>query len=100
LAYNAEKTLRDLGDKVPDDIKTEVEEKVAEVKTELEKETIDVPRLKELTDSLGQSLQKVGEAAYQAAGDASQGMPEETPDPGAADSEDNEDVVEGEFEDV
>jgi molecular chaperone DnaK len=100
LAYQADKTLRDLGDKVPEDVKTEVEAKIAEVKTELEKETIDVPRLKELTESLSLSLQKVGEAAYQAAGDAGQGMPGADPTPDQDQGGDSEDVVEGEFEDV
>ena len=97
LAYTAEKTLRDLGDKVPADLKSEVEAKVAEVRTELEKESIDTPRLKELTDALASSLHKIGEAAYQASGDAGAGMPGETPEQGG----DGEgDVVEGEFEDV
>ncbi len=100
LAYTADKTLRDLGDKVPEDIKTEVEAKVAEVKTELEKETIDTARLKDLTDSLSTSLQKVGEAAYQASGDADQGMPGAAPDADDEEGGDNGDVVEGEFEDV
>jgi len=100
LAYTADKTLRDLGDKVPADIKTEVEAKVAEIKTELEKDTIDIARLKELTDSLSTSLQKVGEAAYQASDDAGQGMPEAGPEVDDEEGGDNEDVVEGEFEDV
>ena len=97
LAYTAEKTLRDLGDKVPADLKSEVEAKVAEVRTELEKESIDTPRLKELTDALASSLHKIGEAAYQASGDAGAGMPGEAPDPGDTGEGD---VVEGEFEDV
>ncbi len=100
LAYNSEKTLQDMGDKVPADIKAEVEGKVAEVKSELEKETIDVPRLKELTEALGLSLQKVGEAAYQAATEAEQSMPGAGPDDSAGESDDEDDVVEGEFEDV
>jgi molecular chaperone DnaK len=100
LAYTADKTLRDLGDKVPADIKTEVEAKVAEIKTELEKDTIDTARLKELTDSLSTSLQKVGEAAYQASGDAGQGMPGADPEAGGEEGADDGDVVEGEFEDV
>jgi molecular chaperone DnaK len=101
LAYTAEKTLRDLGDKVPADVKSEVEAKVAEVKTELEKEPLDVARLKEVTEALSLSLQKIGEAAYQAAGEAGQGMPGAAPDDNETDSggEDG-DVVEGEFEDV
>ena len=100
LAYTADKTLRDLGDKVPEDIKTEVESKVAEVRAELEKETIDAARLRELTDSLSSSLQKVGEAAYQNAGEAGAGMPETDPGEGTVEGSDEGDVVEGEFEDV
>ena len=68
--------------------------------TELEKETIDTARLKEMTESLSLSLQKIGEAAYQAAGDAGQGMPGAEPEGDSGQSEDNGDVVEGEFEDV
>jgi len=102
LAYTADKTLQDLGDKVPEDIKTEVEGKIAEVRTELEQETIDAARLRELTDSLSTSLQKIGEAAYQGAGEAGAGMP--GAEPGSEDAGDGSgeegDVVEGEFEDV
>ncbi len=100
LAYTADKTLRDLGDKVPEDIKTEVESKVAEVRAELEKDPIDTARLQELTDSLSSSLQKVGEAAYQSAAEAGEDMPEEDPGEGTGKGGDEDDVVEGEFEDV
>ena len=99
LAYTADKTLRDLGDKVPADIKTEVEDKIAQVQAELEQENIDAAKLKELTESLSLSLQKIGEAAYQNVDDAGEGMP--GADPGEAPGEaSDEDVVEGEFEDV
>ncbi len=100
LAYTAEKTLQDLGDKVPADLKAEVEAKVAEVRSELEKETIDTARLKEISDALSTTLQKVGEAAYQTAGDPGQGMPGTGPETEGGEPDDNEDVVEGEFEDV
>ena len=100
LAYTAEKTLRDMGDKVPEDVKSEVEAKVADLKNELEKETIDVPRLKELSESLSLSIQKIGEAAYQAAEDMGQSMPGEEPAEGSSEADDEGDVVEGEFEDV
>ena len=98
LAYTAEKTLRDMGDKVPAEVKTEVEAKVTEVKAELEKEPIDVSRLKEVTEALSLSLQKIGEAAYQAAADAGESMPGAEPNEGEGGEED--DVVEGEFEEV
>ncbi len=101
LAYTAEKTLSDLGDKVPAEVRSEVEGKIADIRSELEKEDVDISRLKNLSDSLSQSLQQVGEAAYQAAGGAAQGGM-----PGAESGEQTEqpdeegDVVEGEFEDV
>jgi molecular chaperone DnaK len=100
LAYTADKTLRDLGDKVPADIKTDVESKVVELRTELEKETIDTARLRELTDSLSSSLQKIGEAAYQSAGEDSAGIPQADSGEGTNEGRDEDDVVEGEFEDV
>jgi molecular chaperone DnaK len=101
LAYTAEKTLSDLGDKVPAEVRSEVEGKIADIRSELEKEDLDISRLKSLSDSLSQSLQQVGEAAYQAAGGAAQGgMPgaESGEQPEQPDEEG--DVVEGEFEDV
>lgn len=100
LAYTADKTLRDLGDKVPADIKTDVESKVAELRTELEKEIIDTARLRELTDSLSASLQKIGEAAYQSAGEDSAGIPQADSGEGTNEGGDEDEVVEGEFEDV
>jgi len=100
MAYTADKTLRDLGDKVPEDIKTEVESKVAEVRAELEKDPLDTARLQELTDSLSSSLQKVGEAAYQSAAEAGEEMPEADSGKGTEEGSDEDDVVEGEFEDV
>ncbi|MEJ2411377.1 MAG: molecular chaperone DnaK [Anaerolineales bacterium] len=99
LAYSAEKTLNDLGDKVPADVKSDVQEKISAVRSELEKEETDTAKLKELTDTLSTSLQKVGEAAYQA-GETGQGMPGAAPEGGEGSESDEGDVVEGEFEDV
>ena len=100
LAYTADKTLRDLGDKVPAELKTEVEEKIAQVRTELEQESIDTAKLKELTESLSLSLQKIGEVAYQNVADAGEDMPGADPGDTPGEGNDEGDVVEGEFEDV
>ncbi len=100
LAYTAEKTLRDMGDQVPADVKSDVEAKIAAVRSELEKETVDTARLKELSDALSLSLQKIGEAAYQAAAETGQGMPGGAPDKEGDGGSEEGDVVEGEFEDV
>lgn len=63
LIFTAEKALKDGGDKVPAEVKTEVEDKVKALRETLEsgsKEDIEA-KTKELSDS----LQKIGEAAYQ-----------------------------------
>jgi len=62
LAYTAEKAIRDGGDKVPADIKTDVEEKikaVREVKDKDDKAAIDTA-----TEALSQAMQKIGSAVY------------------------------------
>jgi molecular chaperone DnaK len=62
-AYAAEKALREFGDKVPAEIKTEIETKVAEVKKTAESD--DVAAIKAATESLGQSIQKIGASVYE-----------------------------------
>jgi len=62
-AYAAEKALREFGDKVPAEVKSEVETKVAAVKKAAEGE--DVPAIKAATESLGESIQKIGASVYQ-----------------------------------
>src|SRR5438874_3936795 len=60
LAYQSEKTLRDLGDQVPAEIKSEVEGKVTEVREALGTE--DVERIKRSTEELNAAMQKIGQA--------------------------------------
>jgi molecular chaperone DnaK len=62
--YGAEKALSDLGDKVPAEIKAEVQAAVAEVKKLKDGE--DEPAIRKSVDALSQVVQKVGSAAYQA----------------------------------
>jgi len=62
-AYAAEKALKEFGDKVPAETKSEIETKVAEVKKVAEGE--DVPAIKAATESLSESIQKIGAAVYQ-----------------------------------
>ncbi len=62
LAYAAEKMLRDNADKVPEDLKTEVEGKIAQLRSALQSGDID--QIKRSTDELNESMQKVGAAVY------------------------------------
>ncbi|MFA6095486.1 MAG: molecular chaperone DnaK [Candidatus Paceibacterota bacterium] len=69
MLYTAEKSLKDAGDKVPADVKTEVEVKIADLKKA--KDGTDVAVIKSATEALSTSMQKIGEAmakAQQASG--------------------------------
>jgi molecular chaperone DnaK len=97
VAYSAEKTLKDLGDKVPAELKKQVEDKVAKVREVMGREDPDATR--NATEELNQVLQQVGTAAYQQAGPAT-GAPgaDAGPTPGSGPApEGGEDVVDGEF---
>jgi molecular chaperone DnaK len=92
LAYQAEKTLGELGDKAPADQKAEVEKDIAEVKEALKGD--DTDRIKAATEKLMQSFQAVGQAVYQQQASQQGGEGDQT---GGA--EGGEDVVEGEVVD-
>ena len=66
LIYTAEKSLKDYGDKVGDEIKKEVEEKVAALKEVKDKE--DLNAIKSNTEALSTSVQKIGEAMSKSTG--------------------------------
>jgi molecular chaperone DnaK len=95
--YTAEKAIKDLGDKIDDGLKKQVEEAVAKVKGLLDSDDADA--IKKATDELMEVVQSMGAAAYQAAGptvdEGSAG--DETP---PADEAGDEDVVDGEFKDA
>jgi molecular chaperone DnaK len=100
LAYQAEKALRDAGDKVPADVKSDVEQKVAAVKDALK--TDDTEKIKSAADALRQSSTKIGEAMYkadQAAQSQPSGEPEGEPAGATAgtDGAKKDDTIEGEF---
>jgi molecular chaperone DnaK len=61
--YGVEKVLSDLGDKVPAEIKVEVQAAVDDVKKA--KEGDDEPTIREALDALSQAVQKVSAGAYQ-----------------------------------
>ena len=93
--YTAEKTIRDLGDKIPGEMKEKVETETAKVREVMSSE--DAAVIRAATDALMSVVQELGAAAYQ----QSQAEPETGPseaktEPESGD-EDGEDVVEGEF---
>lgn len=69
LLYTAEKSLRDHGDKVPAETRTEIETKIKELKEVKEKD--DKEAIDNKTQELSTSLQKIGEIMQKAAEAAS-----------------------------
>jgi molecular chaperone DnaK len=100
MVYTSEKTLKDLGDKVPEDMKQKVEDAAAKVREV--KDGDDLDAIKSATDGLTEVLQKLGEAAYQQQAPAEDAGAAEgaADDKTADDGDDNEDVVDGEFKQV
>ena len=62
LIYTAEKTLRDMGDKVPAELKSDIESKVIALKEV--KDTDNESGIKSASEALSVSLQKIGEMMY------------------------------------
>ena len=79
LVYQTEKNLRELGDKVPADLKGQIESKSAELKKALEGD--DIEDIKKKTDELMQVAHKVAEMVYKEAAEKQQAQ--EAAQPGA-----------------
>jgi molecular chaperone DnaK len=95
LAYNAEKTVRENADKIDADLKSEVEGKIAAVRSALQSGTAE--SISSATQELNETMQKIGQAVYGA-----QGAPSENGDGGPPPDEApaEEGTVEGEFREV
>ena len=93
-AYQAEKTLRDNGDKVSAELRSEVEGKVAAVRSALQ--GTDTAQIRSAAEELTESMQKIGQQIYQEAGAAAGAQP------GAAEGQKQpgDSTVEGEFREV
>ena len=90
LIYQAEKLIREQGEQVPDDLKSEVEGKIAACRSAMQGQ--DLAHLQTTVQDLSESLQRVGAAMYQQPDAPPPGDEGPQPPP-----EDDEDVVEGEF---
>jgi len=69
--YQAEKLLREYGDKVPADLRADVERKIEAARSAMQGR--DVARIRQATQELGEALQRLGAAMYQAAGPSTAG---------------------------
>ena len=104
LVLQSEKTLKEAGDKITDDIKKPIEEKIAELKTILENKEAGEDEIKPAYEALSEEIQKVGAQMYQQAPGAEGAAPgsegeapkEEDPDVKVKENVNEEEVVEGE----
>jgi molecular chaperone DnaK len=88
LAYQAEKTLRELSDKVPAEDRSKIEAQIAELRQALKGD--DLAEIKRLTEAVQQASYALSQQLY------AQGTPPEGQANGG-EGEDEGDVVEGEF---
>uniref|UniRef100_A0A7C1FR60 Chaperone protein DnaK n=1 Tax=Caldilinea aerophila TaxID=133453 RepID=A0A7C1FR60_9CHLR len=96
LVYVTEKTLRELGDKVPVNDRATIENLVEELKQA--KDTSDLARIRSLTERLQQATNALAQQMYAQAGTAGAGSTDGQRPGGASGSD--EDVVEGEYRTV
>ena len=93
LIYATEKTVKDLGDKVPADTKTAVEDAIAELRAALDNNA-PVEEVKAKTEALQQASYKLAEIAYADAQAAQAGAA----NPGASSARADDDVVDADYE--
>ncbi len=100
LTYQAERTLKDLGDKVSAEDRAAVENEVSALREQLKGS--DTSGLQAGMNQLIETLSKISTAAYQAAAESSGGTDGAEPGTGAADGSAGagDETVEGEFKEV
>jgi len=98
LVYTAERSLKDAGDKVSAEVRTDVEQKLSDLKSVIQ--TASTEDLKPKMDVLSEALQKIGQAMYSQGETAPQGEPEIKPEeeigPEEKDGQAKSEAVEGE----
>ena len=108
LTFQAERAIKDLGDKVSSEDKVEVENQIASLREALKGS--DMETVKAGMSALAETLQRVSTAAYQASasssggdgtnGSSSEGGPEAGAPEGEVTGAGEEETVEGEFKEV
>ncbi len=98
LAFHAEKALREHGDKLPAELKSDIESKVKAVREAIAGDNTDAT--KRAHEELQTAVQKIGEAVYANPDAAASGSGETPGGSGAAPSGGGDDVVDAEFKEV
>jgi molecular chaperone DnaK len=102
MVLQAENTLRDYGDRIPTELRGELDGKVQSVKEILQNDPQNADRLRPAYEDMVQSLTKVGTSMYEQAGAAAPGadMGGNGSEPGAGSATQDEETVDAEFREV
>jgi len=92
IAYQAERTLRDVGDKISTGLRSEVEDKVKAVRDALSSN--DLSRVRTASDDLESTMQRIGQEVYGQAGAGAGASSDSNPTSG------DSNTVEGEYREV
>jgi molecular chaperone DnaK len=99
LIYSVEKTLRELGDKVPESLKKEVEEKISELRKVMEGE--DINAIRKASDELTQASYRLAEMLYKEKASKATGASGTTGETGETSKEKGkDDVIDADFEEM
>ncbi|MCX7791799.1 MAG: Hsp70 family protein, partial [Chloroflexaceae bacterium] len=88
LIYTAERSMREVGDALDGAIRTEVQDKISALRAVLDSD--DVNEIRNKSAELSVSMQKIGQAAYEAQRESANGAD-------ASGGKAGDDVVEGEY---
>ncbi len=98
LVYQAEKTLNEFSDRIPSDLKLDLENKIQKVREIVERDPMNTARLRPAYDELAHTLSQVGARMYEQAGATSSAGPDGGR--GASGGTSGEETVEGEYREV
>ncbi len=98
LVYQAEKTLNEFSDRIPSDLKLDLENKIQKVREIVERDPMNTARLRPAYDELSHTLSQVGARMYEQAGATSSAGPDGGR--GARGGTSGEETVEGEYREV
>ena len=97
LVYTAEKTLRENDEKIPADMKQDIETKITALKTGIQGQNVDT--ISKSMQELSEAMQKVGASVYQQA-DSKETKTDTGKDTNETSTGEEEGTVEGEFREV
>ena len=99
LVYQAEKTLNEFSDRIPSDLKLELENKIQTVREIVERDPMNTARLRPAYDELARTLSQVGARMYEQTGTTSSAGPDGGQGTAGSGSS-GEETVEGEYREV